>query len=129
MPCQDAILRGEMPLQRTFAIVGAGRLGSAIAFALHSSGAVVSEIVVRDRPSSIKAARSLSRTIGAQLLTDASKCTASVVWICVADSDIAKVATQMAKAGEWQGRVVFHSSGALSSDALDPLRRRGRHVA
>jgi predicted short-subunit dehydrogenase-like oxidoreductase (DUF2520 family) len=118
-----------MPLHRTFAIVGAGRLGSAIASALHTSGAVVSELVVRNRPSSIKAAKPLSRTVCAKVLTDASKCTAQVVWVCVADSEIAKVARQMAKAGEWPGRAVLHSSGALSSDELDPLRRRGAHVA
>ena len=62
------------------------------------------------------------------LLTEPAECTASVVWVCVADSDIAEVAAQMAR-GQWKGRVVFHSSGALSSDALNPLRRRGANVA
>lgn len=118
-----------MPLRKTFAIIGAGRFGSAIAFALHTSGAAVSEIVVRNRPSSLRAAKPLSRTLDAQLLTDPSKCTAEVVWVCVADSDIANVAKQMAKRREWQGKVVFHSSGALSSDELDPIRRQGAYVA
>lgn len=118
-----------MPLLRTYAIVGAGRLGSAIAAALHQLGAVVSEIVVRDRPSSLKNAKAIVRGVGAKLLTDSAQCTAGIVWICVADSDIAGVAAEMARGGEWKGRVVFHSSGALSSDELEPLRRRGAHVA
>ena len=35
----------------------------------------------------------------------------------------------MAAANEWRGRTVFHSSGALTSDVLAPLRAKGAYVA
>jgi predicted short-subunit dehydrogenase-like oxidoreductase (DUF2520 family) len=48
-----------------------------------------------------------------------------VVWLCVPDSRIAGVAGALAKTGNWKGRVAFHSSGALASDELSALRRKG----
>ncbi len=35
----------------------------------------------------------------------------------------------MAKSQGWRNRIVFHSSGALTSDELAPLRKRGARVA
>jgi predicted short-subunit dehydrogenase-like oxidoreductase (DUF2520 family) len=118
-----------MARRKNFSIVGAGRLGSALAVALHTAGETVSEIVVRDGSASVARAKSLARTVGARIFTEPAQSTADVVWICVADGNIADVAAGMARNGDWKGRVVFHSSGALSSDELAPLRRRGASVA
>jgi predicted short-subunit dehydrogenase-like oxidoreductase (DUF2520 family) len=52
-----------------------------------------------------------------------------LVWITVPDDAIADVATQLAAAQDWRGKTVFHSSGALTSDVLSPLRKRGAKVA
>lgn len=54
---------------------------------------------------------------------------ADIVWICVPDDAIAPLAEQMADERDWRGKIVVHSSGALSSDALEPLRRKGAEVA
>jgi predicted short-subunit dehydrogenase-like oxidoreductase (DUF2520 family) len=65
---------------------------------------------------------------------------ADVIWICVPDSEIAGVAREMATVTPsaiekrstkkpWQGKVVFHSSGAMTSDDLDVLRQQGAAVA
>jgi predicted short-subunit dehydrogenase-like oxidoreductase (DUF2520 family) len=54
---------------------------------------------------------------------------AEVVWFCVPDGAIASAAVSLAGAADWQGKVAMHSSGALTSDELAVLRRRGAAVA
>jgi predicted short-subunit dehydrogenase-like oxidoreductase (DUF2520 family) len=52
-----------------------------------------------------------------------------LVWVTVPDDAIAKVATHLAEKQDWHGKIVFHSSGALTSDVLAPVRDRGAAVA
>ncbi len=52
-----------------------------------------------------------------------------VLWLCVGDSAIAATAAELAKRRSWRGAAVFHSSGALSSTELEPLRKQGASVA
>ena len=52
-----------------------------------------------------------------------------LVWIAVPDDSIAQVASRLASTQGWKGRIVFHSSGALTSDELAPLRAKGARVA
>jgi predicted short-subunit dehydrogenase-like oxidoreductase (DUF2520 family) len=52
-----------------------------------------------------------------------------IVWLCVPDDAIAGCARQLAATGTWAKRVVLHSSGALGSNALSPLREQGASVA
>ncbi len=54
---------------------------------------------------------------------------AEVVWFCVPDSAIANAAASLTGAASWKGKVALHSSGALTSDELEVLRRRGAAVA
>lgn len=53
---------------------------------------------------------------------------AGVVWFCVPDAKISEAATELANR-DWRGQIALHSSGALSSDLLDALRRKGASVA
>ncbi len=53
----------------------------------------------------------------------------AIVWLTVPDDVISIVAQQLAPSQDWRGKLVFHSSGALTSDELAPLRRKGAHVA
>jgi predicted short-subunit dehydrogenase-like oxidoreductase (DUF2520 family) len=52
-----------------------------------------------------------------------------MVWFCVPDGAIAGAAASLMGAADWKGRVALHSSGALTSDELEVLRRRGAAVA
>jgi predicted short-subunit dehydrogenase-like oxidoreductase (DUF2520 family) len=52
-----------------------------------------------------------------------------LVWITVPDDAIAKVATKLARKQDWRGKLVLHSSGALTSDVLSPLREKGAVIA
>ena len=45
------------------------------------------------------------------------------------DSEIARVALSLAERFQGKGKIVFHSSGALGSETLEPLRRKGAAVA
>jgi predicted short-subunit dehydrogenase-like oxidoreductase (DUF2520 family) len=90
----------------------------------------VSEIVSREGKSSRQRARALARRAGARATTVSKpEISSHVVWLCVPDRDIAACAGDLAAAGSWQGKIVIHSSGALSSDELTVLRRRGAKVA
>lgn len=112
------------------AIIGAGTLASALARALHSKEYRVSEIVSRSNPQSLRRARILASRIQSSATTiQAAEMSADIVWICVPDDAIAALAEQMTDERDWRGKIVVHSSGALSSDTLEPLRRKGAEVA
>jgi predicted short-subunit dehydrogenase-like oxidoreductase (DUF2520 family) len=114
---------------RRFAIVGTGRVGTALGAALVRAGWQAEALVDTDA----RAARESRRLIGAgrasTALTAAAKAKGTVV-IAVPDGAVAAVAAGLARAGgAWTGRAVFHTSGLLTSAALRPLAARGARVA
>jgi predicted short-subunit dehydrogenase-like oxidoreductase (DUF2520 family) len=111
------------------AIVGAGNLGTALALALHGSGYAIDSVVVRSRGGPLRKARNLAKRVGARAATDLSEVRAELIWICVPDSSIARVARSLADQTKWKGKAAVHSSGALTSDELLVLRERGAAVA
>jgi len=112
------------------AIVGPGRLGRALALELRRAGYRMSEIVSRDTTASKRKARELARKVDAQASTsDTARLDADLVWFCVPDQEIAAASHQLASAIVWKKKIVFHSSGALASDELKALRRRGASAA
>lgn len=119
----------RMTVNPTIAIVGPGNLGSALAVALTYSGLTVESIVARHRGRSLQKARALTRQVKTRAVVGHERVRARVVWFCVPDSEIAKVAAEFAAVGGWKGRIALHSSGALSSDELGGLKQEGAHVA
>jgi predicted short-subunit dehydrogenase-like oxidoreductase (DUF2520 family) len=112
------------------AIVGPGRLGRALALELRRAGYSISEIVSRDTVASKRKARELARKVDAQSSTgDSAHLDADLVWFCVPDREIAAASHQLVSAIVWKKKIAFHSSGALASDELRALRRRGASVA
>ena len=111
-------------------VVGPGRLGSALATNLHRAGWRVQSLIVRPgKRRSVRISR-LAKAVGAKVLQiDQEIVPPGVVWITVHDDAIARVADELAARQEWRGRIVFHCSGALSSDELEPLRTKGATVA
>ena len=115
-----------MKKRQTIAIVGPGKLGTALAQALHGAGYRIAEIVARDGSRTFAAARSFARKLGAQYSPlSAANLEADVIWICVPDDAIASISLQLARRKDWRGKIVLHSSGALSSEELRPLKQRG----
>jgi len=112
------------------AIVGAGNLAGALAVSLRSAGYRIEQIIVRESAVSRRQARRLAREVGASGVSAArAQIQSDVVWFCVPDSAIASAAESLAEAANWSGKVAVHSSGALTSDELAMLRRRGAAVA
>jgi predicted short-subunit dehydrogenase-like oxidoreductase (DUF2520 family) len=112
------------------AIVGAGNLGAALAVSLHRAGYEIEACISRQRRTSLTKARQLAAEVGAQAVAGIPKnIQADVLWFCVPDSEIARTAESFLESTNWKGRVALHSSGALTSDELAPLREKGAVVA
>src|SRR3954447_2251164 len=119
----------RMERKKRVVIVGAGRLGSALATSLHDAGFIIDAIVARTQSKSRKKAAALAQLVGARPIVEIREMWADVVWFCVPDSDIASAAAALANKIPWQGKIALHSSGALTSDELSSLRSRGAAVA
>ena len=114
----------------TIAIAGPGSLGNALAMSLHAAGYRIREILSRPAKGSQQRARALARKVRARAAVigkDSSR--ADILWLCVPDREIRNCAELLARRGGWSKQVVLHSSGALTSDELGPLRERGASVA
>jgi len=72
----------------------------------------------------------LARRIGAAAIRLKDAAPASdVIWLCHTDDALASTAQLLARRAGWKSKIVLHSSGALSSDVLAPLKRAGAHTA
>ncbi|MCU1296586.1 MAG: hypothetical protein JWO91_864 [Acidobacteriaceae bacterium] len=136
-PCYAA----AMPVKQRIAIIGAGRLGTALVRELARANYKITEVVSRGKAASKRQARRLAERVGARAVTmKTAHLDADVIWICVPDSEISGVARDIAGVSPftiqkrsakkpWRYKAVFHSSGALTSDELDVLRQQGGAVA
>jgi predicted short-subunit dehydrogenase-like oxidoreductase (DUF2520 family) len=114
----------------TISIVGPGNLGRALALTLAAAGYHVPSLILRANSRRLRQAKSLARHIGAQIAhIGKQSISAEIVWITVPDDAIANVARALSQSGDWRGKIVFHSSGALASDELVPLQALGAKVA
>jgi predicted short-subunit dehydrogenase-like oxidoreductase (DUF2520 family) len=110
-------------------IVGPGNLGSALAIELFRAGYPINAIVRRST-SKITHPKALARRVKADLITIGERpIDSNIVWLTVPDDAIADVAGQLAPQQSWKGKIVFHSSGALTSEELAPLWEKGASVA
>jgi predicted short-subunit dehydrogenase-like oxidoreductase (DUF2520 family) len=117
-----------MATKPRIAIVGPGRLGSALALELNRAGYRISEIVSRKRPEG--ESRLLARKLRARAsVASQAALDADLIWFCVPDREIAAAAGALASKLVWRAKIAFHSSGALASTELDVLRKHGAKVA
>jgi predicted short-subunit dehydrogenase-like oxidoreductase (DUF2520 family) len=108
-------------------IIGAGRLGTALGVALLQRGYAIESLVARRAQKARHAASLLDanpQVLAAKQLTLLRP--ADVFLITVPDDQIAGVASQLTRL-EFEA-TALHTSGALSSDVLEPLRKCGWHT-
>lgn len=111
-------------------LIGSGNLAQALGPALKKAGYAIDAVVARWNPESRRRAGRLARIVGASVKKIAEfEPTSQVVWLLHTDDALQEAARVLAKRGTWRGRLVFHSSGALTSDVLAPLRRAGACTA
>jgi len=109
-------------------IVGAGRLGSSLAVALETAGYQIDALVARRKAKARQALRLLDGKVLALAQHDFNHLPPSkLIVISTPDDAIEDVAGVLAdlQTGDPTGRVFLHTSGALSSAALEPLAEKG----
>lgn len=85
--------------------------------------------MTRSRSESRRRAARLAKQLGSSVIgLSEFQPDSDIIWICHTDDALAKTARALAGRGNWKGRIVLHSSGALTSDVLGPLRRKGAHT-
>ena len=110
-------------------IIGTGRLGTTLAVALAGRGYSIRSLVARRVQSARKAAKLLDADV--QVLAAKELRTlidADLFLITVPDDQIPRVASELSEINADQKKTVLHTSGALSSEVLAPLREKGWHT-
>lgn len=110
--------------KQTISIIGAGRLGTALAVGLGRRGYRIESLVARRLSHARRAAKLLDRqTLPLSSAQLENLPPSSIIFITTPDDAIEPVATQLAASLRWSGRgcVALHASGALSSEALNSL--------
>jgi predicted short-subunit dehydrogenase-like oxidoreductase (DUF2520 family) len=110
-------------------IIGTGRLGTTLAVALAAKGYSIRSLVARR----IQNARKAARLLDAEVQVLAAKqvralIDADLFLITVPDDQIAGVARELSEISADRRVTALHTSGALSSDVLEPLREKGWHT-
>jgi predicted short-subunit dehydrogenase-like oxidoreductase (DUF2520 family) len=113
----------------TLSIIGAGRVGRALGRRLRESGWKIGAVVTSREPTARKAVRSIGAGHAHAFLTR-QVLAAQVILITAPDRSAVDVAEELARVGaeELRGKIVLHTSGALSSAVLAPVRKCGAAV-
>jgi predicted short-subunit dehydrogenase-like oxidoreductase (DUF2520 family) len=114
---------------KTVAIIGAGRVGSAVGFLLNQAGYTVTAVAARTEDSAKKAQAFIGSGIA---LTDPVKAamTADIVFITTPDGAIKTVCDTVVRGrGLRQGVLVIHTSGAHTRELLDSAREAAAYRA
>ena len=95
-------------------IIGFGRVGSHLYYALKKSRKVKLRAVIKNSRSKIDI-KGLSSS--------------DIIFICTSDKKIGEAALKLLKCGvDLRNKIIFHTSGAKNSDALSALKKAGAHT-
>jgi predicted short-subunit dehydrogenase-like oxidoreductase (DUF2520 family) len=113
----------------TLSIIGAGRVGRALGRRLRELGWTIGAVVTRSEPTARKVVRSIGAGHAHAFMTR-QVVAAQVILITTPDHSVEEVAGELARIGaeELRGKVVLHTSGALSSSVLGPVKKCGAAV-
>ena len=116
-------------MRGSLTIIGAGRVGRALGRALGETGWKIYGVVTRNKPSARRAVRFIGQG-HAFVGISRQAISSQITLIATPDTAIQDVAKELARicAEEWKGKIVLHTSGALASDVLAPLRAFGAKV-
>ena len=108
-------------------IVGAGRMGGALALALDRAGYDVSRIVFRTAPPDDGFLSQFTRRPDVSSISEGGSIASDAVFITTQDSEIASAAIEL-EALIQGSSTVFITSGAQSSKSITNLRNRGARI-
>ena len=122
----ERTIRSASPSSRSAVVVGAGRLGTALARALDGCGYEVRALVSRTPAHARRAAKRAGFETLALGVEELERLPAAgLLFITTPDDVIGEITGRLASLPALKTRVVLHASGALSSEVLAPLRARG----
>jgi predicted short-subunit dehydrogenase-like oxidoreductase (DUF2520 family) len=110
-------------------LAGSGNLAQALGPALKAAGYRVQAVAFRDTAASRKRAKLLARRLRTKATALKNEPSSDFLWLCHTDDALPELARQLAGQSGWRGKIVFHSSGALTSAVLSPLQRAGAYTA
>lgn len=111
------------------AIIGAGNLGTALGYALSQKGYRIKALSCRTLSSVRKSLQIVGEGKAFSDNLQAAK-QGKLIFICVPDNEIAKVVKELAGGTiPWRKKYVFHCSGLVSAEVLDPLKAKGAFTA
>lgn len=123
-----AMLRKSPKL--SIAFIGSGNLAQALGPALKSAGYRIDAVASRANTASRRRASALAKKLDTRvILLEQVRPDSDVIWLLHTDDALAATARLLAGQPGWRGKIVLHSSGALSSEVLKPLKRAGAHTA
>jgi predicted short-subunit dehydrogenase-like oxidoreductase (DUF2520 family) len=113
----------------TLSIIGAGRVGRSLGRRLGELGWKIGTVVTRSESSARKAVRCIGAGHPRAFMTR-QVLAAQIILITTPDHSVAEVADELARIGaeELHGKIVLHTSGALSSDVLGSVKKSGAAV-
>jgi predicted short-subunit dehydrogenase-like oxidoreductase (DUF2520 family) len=113
-------------MRGALAIIGAGRVGRTLGRRLHELGWKIGAVVTRNEASARKAVRFIGAGKAFAKLTY-DVLASRLILISTPDDGIAAVTRELARIGgeEFRGKIVLHTSGALSAAVLKPLHDLG----
>jgi predicted short-subunit dehydrogenase-like oxidoreductase (DUF2520 family) len=115
--------RKEKP---SLSIIGTGRLGTTLAVALEAKGYPIRSLVARSAQSARKAAGLIDTKVQVYAANQIGLLPqADLFLISTPDDQIASVAAQLSSLNYDPKPTAMHTSGALSSEVLSPLRAKG----
>ena len=109
---------------QTVSIIGVGRIGGALALALDAENNQIENLIVREKEKAEIIRGKLKSKPRIFNLADAEKIESKIIFICTQDTEIGNVA-EILRAKLKGNPFVFHTSGALSSEILNELKKIG----
>lgn len=125
-------MAGKSKTARTIGIslIGSGNLAQALGPALRSAGYRIDAVAARANAQSRRRAVALAKKLDARAIAlNDVRPDSDVIWLLHTDDALAATAHMLAGKSGWRGKIVLHSSGALSSQVLKPLKRAGAYTA
>lgn len=117
-------------MPKSLAIIGGGRVGRSLGRRLREEGWKIGAVTGRSEASARRATRFIG---GGQPCGALSRqvLASRVLLIATPDDAVASAARELARIGaeELEGKIVLHTSGALDSAALDPVKQHGASTA
>ena len=110
-------------------IIGAGRLGTTLGAALRKTGYHIIALSCKGLSSAKESRKVIGEGNPLSDNIEAAK-KAKLLFLCVPDSELKKVTKELSQSDiDWSKKYVFHTSGLLSTKALNPLKGKGALTA